>query len=88
MRGPIVADGWLKVPYGGHDLSRVEIAIGETLPKDGAWLPAGLDAHRPDPARDEQVRVAMVRPPSPLPRGFVWLRVDGHVTKVGRPSGV
>ena len=49
-------DGWLMVPYSGPELTLVEIGLG------AAWYPAYLDYHP-----GTRQRVAMIRPPVPLP---------------------
>lgn len=63
-------DGWIRVPFSGADLSRVEIAVGESRPE--VWKPAFLNT-----VGDE--RVAQVRPDglTNTSRLKVWIRVDG-----------
>jgi hypothetical protein len=67
-------DGWLVVPYSGHDLSRVYIAAG-SRPEE--WHPAFLDW------ADGQ-RVAKIRPPdftgNPV---AIWLKVGESITGAG-----
>ncbi|SET43719.1 hypothetical protein [Nonomuraea wenchangensis] len=66
--------GWLTVPYSGHDLSRVFIAVGD--PND--WRPAFLDWA-------DGERVAKIRPPAPTGKAVkVWLKVNDSVTEVGK----
>ena len=69
-----VRDGWLVVPYGGDDLATVHIAVGNDAQ---VWIPAFLDYV--DGQRVAKVR-ARVIPERPT---WVWLRINGDVTKVG-----
>ncbi|MEV4321005.1 hypothetical protein AB0J37_02100 [Microbispora rosea] len=69
-----VRDGWVVVPYTGHDLATVEIAVGDR----DTWTPAFLDWNGPE-------RVAKIRPPASSDRQVaVWLRVGDVVTSAGR----
>lgn len=64
-----VADGWLIIPYDGHDVALAEIGVGE--PAD--WKPAFLDFYM-------NQRVAKIRPPEDVSRTTVRLRINGTVT--------
>jgi hypothetical protein len=75
MIGAYAEDGWIRVAYGGSDLSRVEIGIGEV---PDFWQPAFLHT-------TADGRVAQIRPPQ---FGFneapkVWLRTDGVPVLIG-----
>jgi hypothetical protein len=64
---PDIADGWLRVSYGGPELAFIELEATGT-----GWLDAYLDY------RDGK-RVAQVRWDGPLPAA-INLRVDGEIT--------
>lgn len=69
-----IRDGWLTVPYTGHDLATVHIAVGDR----NTWQPAYLDWA-------DGERVAKIRPPQTPGRTLsVWLRVGEAVTPAGR----
>lgn len=68
-----IRDGWVVVPYTGHDLATVHIAVGDR----NDWRPAFLDWV------DGQ-RVAQIRPPAVRGQVGVWLRVGETVTPAGR----
>lgn len=69
-----IRDGWIVVPYTGHDLATVHIAVGDR----NDWQPAFLDW-----VGDQ--RVAKIRPPTSAGRQVsVWLRVGDTVTPAGR----
>lgn len=71
---------WLEVPYAGHDLSRVEVGwrVGDGLARPDSWTPAYLDY-------SDGERVAKVQAPERLGHAvYVWVRVDGAETSVGR----
>ncbi|MEU8196323.1 hypothetical protein AB0C10_21305 [Microbispora amethystogenes] len=73
---PMVRDGWLLVPYDGHDLATVHLAAAQS-PTAEHWAPAFLDYH------DGQ-RIAKIRTPAPTGRPVtVWLRVGDTVTSAG-----
>ena len=67
-------DGWLVVPYGGHDLARVYICAGQ---RQGDWRPAFLD-------RVDGQRVAKIRPAGLSGVVWVWLKVGGTVSQMGK----
>lgn len=70
-------DGWIIVPYGGSDMARVEIGVGQAGGEE--WRPAFLDWV------DGQ-RVAKVRP---LEHGGpVWIRVNGTAVEAGAVPGL
>ena len=72
-----VRDGWLVVPYSGHDLATVHIAVAQR-PAEEDWRPAFLDYVGRE-------RVAKIRPPASSGRQVaVWLRVGDVVTPAGR----
>lgn len=71
-----LTEGWLTVPYSGHDAARVEIGVGD----QPMWFPAFLDYYG-------DRRVAKIRPPEGLRPGFVQLRVNGTVTHTERFTG-
>lgn len=75
MRRPVVAEGWLMVPYSGSDVAEVHLSTGMRTP--GSWIPAYMDWYR-----DE--RVAKIRPPAGVttPGTFIWQSIDGTVTKL------
>lgn len=77
MTSAYLSEGWLRVPYTGHDLQRVAIAAGSREP--GAFEPAYLHW-------DNGQRVAQVRPANFAITGpaTVWLSVDGTITEAGR----
>jgi hypothetical protein len=67
---PQLADGWITVPYDGHDFAELHLAVG------GTWAPAFRDT------RDGH-RVLKVRPPAGRGRVSVRLSVDGQVSDLG-----
>ena len=72
---PRYSAGWITVPYNGHDLSRVELQIGEDEPQA-----AFLDW-------DDGQRIAKLRPShlgDPQGTVTVTLHVDGTPTTTGR----
>lgn len=72
-----VVDGFLVVPYSGHDLSRVALAV-TTLrePIESEWTFAFLDYVGGE-------RVAKIPFSGSLsPANLVWLRVNQHVSQV------
>lgn len=70
-----VEDGWVRVPYSGPELARVEIGVGESEPT--VWKPAFIHT-----LGDE--RVAQVRPVGMITeRTQVWIKVGGTSTLVG-----
>lgn len=72
-----IRDGWVVVPYSGHDLATVHIAVAQR-PVEDDWRPAFLDY-------DGGQRVAKIRPPQAANRQVsVWLRVGDVVTPAGR----
>jgi len=72
-----IRDGWLVVPYSGHDLATVHIAVGQR--------PAGEDWRRAFLDYADGARVAKIRPPAPTGRAMsVWLRVGDVVMNAGR----
>jgi hypothetical protein len=71
-----IVNGWLVVPYGGTDFSKVFMAMAQQ-PEGVDWKPAYLDY-------EGGQRVAKIRPPQTEGRALrVWLKVDGHVTDMG-----
>lgn len=67
-------DGWLVVPYSGHDLARVYISAGQ---RQDEWKPAFLDWV-------DGKRVAKVRPDGLSGAVWVWLKVNGTVAQAGK----
>jgi hypothetical protein len=70
-------DGWIRIPYDGPELARVDIGLGDSQPAQ--WQPAFLHTVGTE-------RVAQVRPTGV---GFndqpkVWLRIDGAPVLIGR----
>jgi len=67
---PEVVDGWIVMPYGGHDTAVVEIGVGNPP----IWQYAYLDWR-------EGERIAKVRLPEEFPTGrtHVQLRMAGHL---------
>jgi len=83
----LLEGGWIKIPYSGPELARVQIAVGEIEP--GEWRSAFINTSGGE-------RFAQVRPMGMgLAQNYkVWLRVDGQVTLIGhlgaeptRPAG-
>ena len=72
---PFLSDGWLCVPYDGHDVALVRIGIAGPS-GDPVWTAAFLDYV-------DGVRVAKIRPPAVTGRARVWLEVVGAATMVG-----
>jgi hypothetical protein len=70
-------DGWIRVPYAGPELARVEMAVGEIDP--GAWQPAFMNTVHGE-------RVVQIRPTgvglTQTPK--VWVRTDGVAVLIGR----
>ncbi|MEU0469937.1 hypothetical protein ABZ215_38570 [Amycolatopsis sp. NPDC006131] len=66
-------DGWVRIGYDGSERARVLLAVGD----QNDWRPAYF--HWSDGQR-----VVQVRPPAGrVGKTFVWLSVDGQVTKLG-----
>ena len=72
----ILEDGWVKVPYDGPELARVEIALGEVEP--GEWRPAFVNT-------TTKGRFAQVRPTGMgMTQNYkIWMRVDGAPLLIG-----
>jgi hypothetical protein len=72
-----VEDGWIRVPYSGPELGRVEIGLGEQAP---TWVDAFLNTVNGE-------RVAQIRPVAGMvfsQTPNVWLRVDNVPLLIGR----
>lgn len=66
--------GWVCVPYSGHDMSQVYIAVGD----QEHWRPAFLDW-------SNGVRVAKIGEPERTGRAVtIWLKVNGSVISAGK----
>lgn len=74
MTGAVLNNGWLCMQYEGHDTSLVEIGI------DDVWYPAYLDYI-------DGVRIAKIRPPAELVRGYIHLRINGLEVRADRFMG-
>lgn len=69
-----IIDGWLVVPYSGHDMASVYLNVG------GEWKPAFLDWHNGK-------RVAKVRFPATASRSSsVVIRINDAESTIGRIS--
>jgi hypothetical protein len=69
-----IFNGWVTVPYSGHELAPVYIAIDDR--ED--WKPAFLDW-------ENGKRVAKVRPPSSTGKPMsVWIKANGYISSAGR----
>lgn len=73
-------DGWIKVPFTGHNLARVYIAVSKSNPDDSQFQPAFHDFVS-EGRSDKKVRVVQIRDTGQS--GSVWVKVDGVVTPMG-----
>lgn len=70
-----LANGWIVIPYDGHDLATVEFGVGDQFyPAFLSWI--------------ETSRVAQIRPPAMIKSGdMIQLLVNGIVLRDERYVG-
>ena len=80
MSAARLEDGWIRIPYDGVDLARVEVSVGEA---PLVWVPAFKHTIGNE-------RLVQIRPHHFVltQTSRVWIRVNGAVVEVGRLGSV